>query len=41
MILENFKGVVSLEVFNLENLNRSLSFLSKGFNNIAPDINNK
>jgi len=40
-ILKNFTGVVSLEVFNLENLNRSLSFLSKGFNNIAPEINNK
>ena len=41
MILENFTGVVSLEVFNLENLNQSLSFLSKSFNNIAPDINKK
>ncbi len=40
-ILENFKGVVSLEVFNLENLNQSLSFLSKRFNNIAPNINKK
>ncbi len=39
-ILEKFKGVVSLEVFNLENLNRSLSFLSKVFKNIAPNINN-
>ncbi len=39
MILENFTGVVSLEVFNLENLNQSLSFLSKSFNNIAPNIN--
>lgn len=38
-ILENFTGVVSLEVFNLENLNRSLSVLSKGFKNIAPPIN--
>lgn len=27
MILKNFTGVVSLEVFNLEKLNRSLSFL--------------
>lgn len=41
MILESFTGVVSLEVFNLENLNRSLSFLSKVFNNIAPHINEK
>lgn len=41
MILENFTGVVSLEVFNLENLNQSLSFLSKSFNNIAPNINKK
>ena len=40
-ILESFTGVVSLEVFNLENLNRSLSFLSKVFNNIAPHINKK
>jgi len=41
MILENFTGVVSLEVFNIENLNRSLSFLSKVFNNIVPNINKK
>ena len=33
-ILEKFTGVVSLEVFNLENLNRSLAFLSKEFKNI-------
>jgi sugar phosphate isomerase/epimerase len=37
-ILENFTGVVSLEVFNLENLNRSLTVLSKVFKNIAPNI---
>jgi hypothetical protein len=40
MILETFTGVVSLEVFNLENLNTSLSVLSKVFKNIAPNINN-
>ncbi|WP_457553977.1 cobamide remodeling phosphodiesterase CbiR [Desulfobacula sp.] len=40
-ILKTFTGVVSLEVFNLENLNRSLIVLSKIFNNIAPEINNK
>ncbi|MCD4677158.1 MAG: sugar phosphate isomerase/epimerase, partial [Desulfobacula sp.] len=39
-ILEKFKGVVSLEVFNLENLNRSLGLLSKIYKNIAPNINN-
>jgi sugar phosphate isomerase/epimerase len=33
-ILENFTGVVSLEVFNLENLNRSLTLLSRFFANI-------
>jgi len=38
-ILERFTGVVSLEVFNLENLNRSLLFLSTVFNNITPNIN--
>ncbi len=32
-ILEKFTGVVSLEVFNLENLNRSLTALSKIFTN--------
>lgn len=37
-VLNNFEGVVSLEVFNLENLNRSLIFLSKVFNNIVPEI---
>ncbi|SDU45768.1 cobamide remodeling phosphodiesterase CbiR [Desulfobacula phenolica] len=37
-ILENFEGVVSIEVFNLENLNRSLAFLSKIFKNIAPCV---
>ncbi|MCD4718738.1 MAG: sugar phosphate isomerase/epimerase [Desulfobacula sp.] len=39
-ILEDFTGVVSLEVFNLENLNRSLRVLSKVFKNIAPMIVN-
>ena len=38
-ILEKFTGVVSLEVFNLENLNRSLAVLSRMFNNIVPAIN--
>jgi sugar phosphate isomerase/epimerase len=33
-ILKNFNGVVSLEVFNLENLNQSLEFLSKIFKDI-------
>ncbi|WP_300454982.1 cobamide remodeling phosphodiesterase CbiR [Desulfobacula sp.] len=33
-ILEKFTGVVSLEVFNFENLNRSLTFLSRRFKNI-------
>jgi len=37
-ILKDFTGVVSLEVFNLENLNRSLAALSKVFKNIAPMI---
>lgn len=36
--LEAFTGVVSLEVFNRENLNRSLSFLSRYFNDIMPHI---
>jgi adenosylcobalamin phosphodiesterase len=40
MILEGFTGVVSLEVFNLENLNHSLGVLSKIFKNIAPSIKN-
>ncbi|MCP3876687.1 MAG: sugar phosphate isomerase/epimerase, partial [Desulfobacteraceae bacterium] len=31
MILKNFTGVVSLEVFNLENLNRSMASLSQIF----------
>ncbi len=35
-ILNNYSGVVSLEVFNLENLNRSLIFLSKFFKDIKP-----
>ena len=39
-ILETFTGVVSLEVFNLENLNRSLMVLSKVFKNIAPMVGN-
>ncbi len=39
-ILEAFTGVVSLEVFNLENLNRSLMILSKVFKNIAPMMEN-
>ena len=39
-ILEQFSGVVSLEVFNLENLNRSLTHLSKVYRNIVPKINN-
>ncbi|MBC2704672.1 cobamide remodeling phosphodiesterase CbiR [Desulfobacula sp.] len=37
-ILENFTGVLSLEVFNLENLNRSLTHLSNVFKNIVPKI---
>ena len=37
-ILNNFQGVVSLEVFNLENLNRSLSFLSKPYGMTVPDL---
>ncbi len=32
-VLENFRGVVSLEVFNLDNLNRSLQVLSRYFQN--------
>ncbi len=40
-VLEKFSGVVSLEVFNLENLNRSLSFLSKAYGMKVPNINNK
>jgi len=40
-ILERFTGVVSLEVFNLENLNGSLQCLSKVFNQIVPHIENK
>ncbi|MBU1341725.1 MAG: sugar phosphate isomerase/epimerase [Proteobacteria bacterium] len=35
-ILEKFTGVVSLEVFNLENLNRSLAVLSKMFKHMVP-----
>lgn len=37
-ILETFRGVVSLEVFNIENLNRSLLFLSKYFQDIPSEI---
>jgi len=40
-ILKRFTGVVSLEVFNLENLNHSLRFLSRFFNHIAPPIHHK
>ncbi len=34
-LLASYEGVVSLEVFNLENLNRSLDRLSKVFDNIS------
>lgn len=37
-VLENFRGVVSLEVFNLENLTRSLSVLSMYFQDIPVDV---
>ncbi len=37
-ILGKFTGVVSLEVFNLNNLNRSLSQLSEWFDNIPENI---
>jgi len=37
-VLETFKGVVSLEVFNLENLNRSLLVLSRYFQDIPSEI---
>jgi hypothetical protein len=37
-VLENFRGVVSLEVFNLENLIRSLSVLFRYFQDIPVDI---
>ena len=37
-LLEPFKGVVSLEVFNLENLNRSLQVLSRCFHDIPYPI---
>lgn len=37
-VLENFRGVVSLEVFNLENLTRSLSVLSRYFQGIPVDF---
>lgn len=40
-ILEGFRGVVSLEVFNLENLNRSLLVLSGFFQNIPYPIPEK
>ena len=38
-LLENFTGVVSLEVFSLENLNRSLRVLSKTFKSIPSSVN--
>ena len=37
-VLENFRGVVSLEVFNLENLTRSLSVLSRYFQDIPAEV---
>jgi sugar phosphate isomerase/epimerase len=37
-VLENFRGAVSLEVFNLEYLNRSLQVLSRYFQNIPFSI---
>ncbi|MCF6246301.1 MAG: TIM barrel protein [Desulfobacula sp.] len=37
-ILEKFTGVVSIEVFNLNNLNGSLAQLSKWFDNIPQNI---
>ncbi len=37
-ILETFRGVVSLEVFNLDNLNRSLLFLSRYFQDVPSKI---
>jgi len=37
-ILETYTGVVSLEVFNLKNLNRSLKFLSNELKGIEPEI---
>ncbi len=37
-ILKLFTGVVSLEVFDLETLNRSLKFLSRHFQNIPPAV---
>jgi sugar phosphate isomerase/epimerase len=37
-VLDNFRGVVSLEVFNLENLTRSLSVLSRYFQGIPVDF---
>jgi len=37
-VLETFKGVVSLEVFDLENLNRSLLVLSRYFQDIPSEI---
>ncbi len=40
-LLQTYAGVVSLEVFNLENLNRSLGCLSGFFNNILSPINSK
>lgn len=40
-LLEKFTGVVSLEVFNLENLNRSLRLLSKFFKNIPFPVHQK
>ena len=40
-VLDRFSGVVSLEVFNLENLNQSLSFLSTTYGMNVPNINDK
>ncbi len=37
-LLSDFKGVVSLEIFNLVNLNRSLRILSQLFDNIPDSI---
>nr|NJM02770.1 sugar phosphate isomerase/epimerase [Desulfobacula sp.] len=37
-VLENFRGTISLEVFNLENLNRSLRVLSRYFKDLPSEI---
>ncbi len=37
-ILNSYSGVISIEVFNLNNLNRSLKVLSKLFRDIQPEI---